>query len=284
MRDTLRILAVCAMLSIFGVGPLCAQDMPGAPPNGEAQGADAAELAKKLANPVAALISVPFQYNYDRRIGPDGNGRRSTLNIQPVIPVPLNDKWNMISRTILPVVDQTNIFSGAGNQTGIGDITQSLFFSPRQPAAGGWIWGAGPVFLIPTGSDKLLGTGKWGIGPTAVVLRQSGPWIYGIMGNHIWSFAGDGDRSNVSNTFLQPFLSYNTKNAWTFTLNSESTYDWVADEWSVPIHFMASKVTKIGGQMLSLGGGVSYWASAPESGPGEWGFRMVVTLLYPEKR
>jgi hypothetical protein len=242
---------------------------------------DSSELAKKLANPVAALISVPFQLNYDHDIGVRDDGERWTLNIQPVVPIDLNQDWNIISRTILPVIHQEDIFPSAGNQTGIGDIVQSVFFSPKEPTAGGWIWGAGPVFLLPTGSDDLLTGDKWGIGPTGVALRQRGPWTYGVLANHIWSFAGDDDRADISLTFLQPFCSYTTPSAWTFTINTESTYDWKNEEWSVPIHGMISKVTKIGGQLISVGGGVRYWAKSPDSGPEGLGFRVIVTLLFP---
>ena len=241
-----------------------------------------ADLAKKLSNPVAALISVPFQLNYGRNIGPTDDGERWTLNIQPVVPIELNKEWNVISRTILPVVWQDDIFPGAGSQSGIGDIVQSVFFSPKAPTAGGWIWGAGPVFLLPIGSEDLLTADKWGAGPTGVVLRQRGPWTYGVLANHIWSFAGNTNREEVSKTFLQPFLSYTTPTAWTFSLNTESTYDWKNEQWSVPVNGVVSKVTKIGSQLVSVGGGVRYWADSPASGPEGLGFRLVVTLLLPK--
>ncbi len=243
---------------------------------------DSAELAKKLSNPVAALISVPFQLNYDQAIGPAEDGERLTLNTQPVIPFELNRDWNIISRTILPVVWQDDIFPGAGSQFGIGDIVQSVFFSPKAPTASGWIWGAGPVFLLPTGSDDLLTADKWGAGPTGVMLRQRGPWTYGMLANHIWSFAGNDNRADVSNTFLQPFLSYTTPTAWTFSLNTESTYDWKNEQWSVPINGVVSKVTKIGSQLVSVGGGVRYWADSPDNGPEGMGFRFLFTLLFPK--
>jgi len=242
---------------------------------------DSSELGKKLANPVAALISVPFQLNYDTDIGPADEGDRWTLNIQPVVPFSLSQDWNLISRTILPVIWQDDIFAGAGSQSGTGDIIQSLFFSPKEPTTDGWTWGAGPVFLFPTGSDDLLTTDKWGTGPTAVILRQQGPWTYGALVNHIWSFAGDDDSSDVNSTFIQPFISYTTPSAWTFTVNTESTYDWENEQWSVPIHGVVTKVTKIGSQLISIGGGVRYWADSPESGAESLGFRLIVTLLFP---
>ncbi|MBO9528198.1 MAG: hypothetical protein J7517_19120, partial [Sphingobium yanoikuyae] len=147
--------------------------------------ADADELARQLSNPVASLISVPLQFNHDEL---DGDGSRSWVNVQPVVPVSIGANWNMISRTILPITYQEDIFPGAGSQFGSGDITQSFFFSPKQPSAGGWIVGVGPALLVPTASDDLLGTGKWGAGPTAVVLRQTeAGWTYGALLNHIWS-------------------------------------------------------------------------------------------------
>lgn len=243
---------------------------------------DAAALAKKLSNPVAALISVPFQLNYDQNLGLLEDGEKWTLNVQPVVPIELNENWNVISRTIFPLVSQDDVFPGAGSQSGLGDVVQSVFFSPKAPTSSGWIWGVGPVLLLPTGSDDLLTTDKWGAGPTFVLLKQQGPWTYGALGNHIWSVAGNADRSDVSLTFAQPFLSYSTPTAWTFTLNAEGTYDWERDQSTVPINGLVSKVTKIGSQLVSVGGGLRYWASGPDSGADGLGVRFVVTLLFPK--
>ncbi len=240
------------------------------------------DLAKKLANPVASLISVPFQLNYDQDIGPEDDGDRWVLNVQPVVPITINEDWNLISRTILPLVSQSDLYPGAGSQSGIGDIVQSAFFSPKEPTAGGWIWGAGPVLLLPTGSDDLLTTDQWAAGPTAVLLKQQGPWTYGALANHLWSFAGGDDRADIDATFLQPFLSYTTPTAWSVALNTESTYDWEGEQWSVPVNCVVTKVTKVGSQLISVGGGVRYWADSPDNGPEGVGFRVVVTLLFPK--
>ncbi|MGE6784520.1 transporter [Ensifer adhaerens] len=240
-----------------------------------------ADLAKQLSNPVASLISVPFQFNYDRGFGPD-DGHRMTVNIQPVIPFSLNEDWNVISRTIVPVISQSDVAGDSGNQFGLGDTVQSFFFSPKQPGPDGLIWGVGPVFLLPTGTDELLGSEKWGVGPTAVALKQEGPWTVGALANHIWSVAGDHNREDVSSTFLQPFLTYTTDDAWTFALNTESTYDWKGDQWSVPINFQVSKVVKFGEQPVSFQAGARYWAVAPDNGPEGWGLRASITFLFPK--
>jgi hypothetical protein len=239
------------------------------------------QLAMQLSNPVAALVSVPFQFNFERDIGSAREGSRTLLNVQPVVPFNLNADWNVISRTIVPVVWQDDIFPGAGSQSGLGDIVQSVFFSPKVPTAGGLIWGVGPVFLLPTGSNDLLTTGKWGAGPTGVVIMQRGPWTIGGLANHIRSFAGDSARADVDVTFLQPFVTYTTPTATTFSMNLESTYDWDAGQWTVPINAGVSQVLRLGGQLVQVGAVARYWAHGPERAPHGWGLRLSLTLLFP---
>jgi hypothetical protein len=240
---------------------------------------DDAELAKKLSNPVASLISVPLQSNWDFGIGVN-DATRFTMNVQPVIPLSLNDDWNLIIRTIIPVIDAESPAPGIGSASGLGDINQSFFFSPKQPTAGGWILGAGPVVLWPSATDDLLGSGKWGAGPTALALKQTGGWTYGILANHLWSYAGEGDRADVNATFVQPFVSFTTKTKTTFGLNAESSYDWNRSQWSVPLNLTVGQLFKVGGQPMQFTVGGRYYAEGPEGGP-EWGVRAVLTLLFP---
>lgn len=242
----------------------------------------AAEAAKKLANPVAAMISAPFQYNHDKLSGANAGATRNTLVLQPVFPASLNDDWNLITRVVMPVIEQKGFASAALNESGLSDTTASLFFSPKSPTAGGLIWGAGPAFLLPTATQNVLGSEKWGLGPTAVALRQFGPWSVGVLANHIWSFAGSNNRSDVNATFLEPFLSYTTSTHTTIGLNTESTYDWKGNQWSVPVNFQVGQVFKIGPQLIQLAVGSRYWAVAPDNGPEGWGYRVQLTFLFPK--
>lgn len=234
-------------------------------------------LSEKLANPISDLISIPFQFNYDEPYGPKNAGR-TTLNIQPVIPFTLNDDWNLIVRTILPVLYQESTANGVSSEFGLGDTTQSFFFSPK---GGDWIWGVGPAFLWPTATDDSLGSEKFGAGPTAVFLKQEHGWTYGALVNHIWSFAGDGDRGEVNATFLQPFLSYTWPTATSLTLNTESTFDWTEDQWTVPINLMLGQVIKLGSLPVSLQFGGRYYAESPDGGP-DWGARFNFVILLPK--
>jgi hypothetical protein len=236
----------------------------------------AAELARKLANPIAALISVPVKYSWDTGIGSTG-GERATTVVQPVIPFTLNDDWTLVTRTIIPYVDQ----SIPGAPSGLGDITQSFFFSPSRPTASGWIWGAGPVFGYPSASDDLLGTGKWSAGPTLVVLKQQHGWTYGVLANHLWSFGGDDDRADVSTSFVQPFLSFTTARFTTFGVNTETSYDWESDQATVPVNLSASQLFKVGGQPMSLALAYRHFFDTPPGGP-DWGLSLTYTLLFPK--
>lgn len=245
-----------------------------------ADGADAGELAKKLSNPVASLISVPFQSNIDFGMGPGDDGWRYTMNIQPVVPISLNTEWNLIVRTIVPIVYQDDVVNdGGSDQFGLGDTTQSFFLSPAQSDP---IWGIGPVVLWPTATNDSLGSEKWGAGLTGLVLKQHGPWTYGILANHIWSVADHGgDRPYLSTTFLQPFLAYNAPSGFGVTIQTETTYDWNNEQWTVPIGLFVSQVLKIDKQPISINFGPRVYVEGPTGAP-EWGLRFTVTFLFPK--
>jgi hypothetical protein len=249
------------------------------PQEAQAQ-ADAAEIARKLNNPIASLISLPMQFNYDTALGPDGEGDRFLMNVQPVIPIGISKDWNLISRTIVPLVQLNGVPPG-NDESGIGDVFQSLFFSPKAPTADGWVWGAGPALLIPTATDELLGAEKWAIGPTAVALKQSHGWTYGALTNHVWSFAGSDNRADVNATLLQPFVSLTLPSLMTFSLNTESTYDWEGEDWSVPINIGVSQLFKVGKQMQTIQFGARYWLDSPDGAAEGWGVRLTYTLVFP---
>jgi hypothetical protein len=261
--------------------PALAQDPPPQP-----AAESSADLAKQLSNPVASLVSVPLQFNWDQQVGIDDD-TRTTINFQPVVPMALNEDWNMILRWIMPYVSQPRLFDGAVPSSGLSDIVASVFFSPAKPGA--FIWGAGPVFLLPATAEPLLGSGKWGIGPTFVILKQTGGWTYGALMNHIWSIAGDDfsggvPRSDVNSTFLQPFVSYTTANAVTFGVNLEASANWEADdEWTVPMHFTVGKLTKFGPYPFSITVGVAPFLAAPNGQP-DWRLRFVGTVLLPVRK
>ena len=246
-----------------------------------------AELAKKLQNPVAALISVPFQNNWDFGIGP-ANAMKYTCNIQPVVPVSISEDWNLILRTILPVIYQEALVNnpkapnGLGqSHAGLGDTTQSFFLSPKAPV-GGWILGAGPVGYYPTATEEELGSSKWGAGPSSLWRCDRStvsPTVF--LANQIWSFAGQQDRAEVNATYLQPFVSFTTKTYTTFSVNTETTYDWQSDQATVPMNFDVQQLVKIGKLPIAFQAGYRYYVNKPDSGP-DWGLRFTITFLFPK--
>ena len=235
---------------------------------------DAADLAQELANPLALIVSVPFQLNSDGNLGPDDAGSRTTLNLQPVIPFALDNGANIITRTIIPYVWQEDVIPGT-SQSGFGDILVSAWYSRTTDA--NLTWGVGPVVRVPTFSDVSSET--WAGGVTGIVVQQTGPWTAGALANHIWHLESDPE-TPVNASFFQPFVAYSTESAWTYSLQSETTYDWEAEAWAVPVNASVSKLAVIGGRPINFQGGVGYWLESPDGGPEGWRYRLQVQFVF----
>ncbi len=239
------------------------------------------DLQKQSQNPIADLVSVPFQSNTNFNAGPF-NRTQEILNIQPVVPMHLNNDWNVISRTIIPVVSQPDpVINSSTN--GIGDITQSLFVSPTHP--GDLIWGVGPVFTIPSASDPILGTGRVLFGPTAVFLTTPGQWVLGVLLNNQWSVGGDPLRPAVNTFLAQPFANYNMAHGWYLTTSPILTSNWLAvsgQQWTVPIGGGFGRVFKVGDQPVNAQIAAYYNALHP-TGTSDWQLRATLAFLFPVK-
>ncbi|HVT09245.1 MAG TPA: neuromedin U [Polyangia bacterium] len=240
------------------------------------------DLAKAVQNPIADLISVPFQNNASYNIGTNDRAA-DTLNIQPVIPTHLGDHVLLVSRIILPVSYQPTLTSTGGGTSGVGDLNPTFFFSPAHP--GKLIWGAGPAFVLPTATQQAVGTGKWSAGPSAVVLMQPDPWTIGVLASQVWSFAGPTNRSDVSLLTVQYFVSYNLAHAWYLTSSPILTFNWKApssDEWLVPFGGGIGKIFKLG--KLPLNGAVQAFYNVHSSDAttlARWQARVQLTFLFP---
>jgi hypothetical protein len=235
------------------------------------------ELAKKLANPIASLISVPFQNNIDIGIG-DLQATRYTLNFQPVVPLKISDGLNLITRYIVPVISQYNVTGLGDNQFGLSDAVVSAFFSPT---GSGITWGAGPVFLVPIATDDYLATKKFGIGPTAVALVQSKGWTFGGLINQIWSVSGSDTRPDVSQLFFQPFITYNWKSGAGLAVNMEMTQNWEANTNVAWLNLTASAVTSFNKQKVQFVVGPRINIASPDELKADFGLRAMIVLLFP---
>jgi hypothetical protein len=239
---------------------------------------DPKALAAKLTNPVADLISVPFQYNYDANIGLDKKGTMNSLVVQPVIPIKLNSDWNYIVRPVVTFESANNINGFSG--TGVGPVLVETFFSPR--AAKDVIWGVGPILTTPSLSGNNFGTAQTGVGLSAVGLVMKAPWTVGILAYNTWSAGGNANYGTANNLFYQPFVSYVTKSAWTYTINTQSTFNWDARRAQNPVNATVSKIVKFGEMPVSLSVGARYYLSSVPGGPSGWGARASITFLFPK--
>ena len=241
---------------------------------------DNTELAKKVQNPVADLISVPFQNDFNFGVGSHDN-LQYILNLQPVVPFHLSPDWNLITRTIVPLIYQPLLAPGIGDEFGLGDSQISLFLSPARPGA--LIWGVGPVLQFPTSTAHVLGTEQWAAGPTAVVLNMSGPWVFGALANDLWSVAGNAGRESLNQTLVQPFVNYNFKEGWYLSSSPIITANWKAtnsDTWTVPVGGGVGKIVHLGRLPLNLQLQSFYNVERP-SGAADWQLRFQFQFLLP---
>jgi len=237
-----------------------------------------AELARAAQNPVASMISVPFQNNTNFNFGPLEK-TQNILNIQPVLPFELNEDWNLITRTIVPVISQPAFTPTQDRKFGLGDILFTAFLSPKD--SGQLIWGVGPALLLPTSTDDRLGAGEWGAGPSAVVLTMRGPWVVGSLFSNVWSFTGD---EQVNLFSWQYFVNYNLDDGWYLTSAPVITANWEADSdntWTVPFGGGFGKIFRIGKQPINASASAYYNVEKPDFGA-DWQLRLQVQFLFPK--
>ena len=267
MKDQCAIVTVFVLCLGFAV-PVQAQD-PGADNS----------LAKAAQNPVGDLISLPLQNNMQFGVGPDDD-ILNVLNIQPVYPIELNDDWNLITRTILPVISSPYPVGDRSN--GIGDVNTTLFFSPSAP--GKVIWGLGPVLSFPTASEEALGTDKYTAGISAVVLTMPGNWVIGALAAQSWDYAGDSDAASVNNFLFQYFVTYNFPSGWYFTSSPIMTAKWDApsgQKWSIPVGGGAGKIVRFGKLPVNINSQLFWYVEKPDGGP-DWEWRLQFQFMFPK--
>jgi hypothetical protein len=253
-----------------------------APSGGPSEEEKTRELAKQAQNPIANLISLPFQNNTTFRVGPQEERTQNVLNIQPVIPLPLSKDLLLVTRTIFPVINQPTSPTGRESLFGLGDINPQLYFVPRTNSK--ITWGVGPTFVLPTATQEVLGQGKWSAGPAAVVVVTTKHVVFGAVGNNVWSFAGSRDRANVSQMLVQPFLNYNFSHGWYLVSSPIITANWEAadgeEQWTVPIGGGFGRVFALGDQKVNATL-QAYWNAVKPDGAGNWSLRAQFQFLFP---
>ncbi len=243
----------------------------------KAMGLSNEQLAKILSNPLANLIMLPFEFDWDYGGGLYDEGQQFYTKIQPVVPAHISDDFLLISRFIIPIESKSNM--GYQTETGLGDISASFFLTPKADKS--FQWGIGPIFLFPSATENHLGNKKWGAGPSVVMISQTEHWTLGLLASQVWSFAGDSSRPYINASYLQPFVAYHLPQAYTLLAEIEYTYDWNGKQSIFPINLMVSKVFKIGKMPISVGIGGRYYVDKPTGGP-DWGVRLAITLVLPD--
>jgi len=242
---------------------------------------DAKALAKAAQNPIASMISLPLQNNINTGIGPNDE-TQNILNIQPVYPFALNENWNVITRTILPVISQPGALTGGkGRVDGVGDLNFTAFVSPA--AASKITWGIGPALVLPTASNRVLGSDKWSAGPALVILTMPGNWVIGSLFSEVWSMGGGGP-NDVNLFTCQYFINYNLPHGWYLSSAPIMTANFEANSsetWTIPIGGGVGKLFKIGKQPINIQCHAYKNIEAPTMGA-DWQFRIQLQFLFPK--
>ncbi len=248
-------------------------------------------IIKISQNPVGNITVFPFQNNFNYGYGPYTR-LQYNLNVQPVFPIMLSANWNLVARTIIPILNQPSsapppVCAGPGgcpSTFGIGNVQEQLFFGPKTKP-GQLIWAAGPIFQFPTATPGTLGTGKWAAGPDAVALVTPGKWVMGALVAQLWSVAGPSSQPNVNSFLVQPFINYNLVRGWAISTAPIMTANWTlhGNKWTVPLGGGFSKTFKDGGQLMQLS--VLYYTNVirPLAAP-QTTLRVSWSLLWPVKR
>jgi len=268
------------MLAMSLPAALSAQE-PANPETKAEQSARATELAKAAQNPVADMNSIPVQFNWTSG-GALGDETQSVINVQPVLPLPLDDDWNLIARTVVPLVNLPG--PGIDRIKGIADIQEQLYLTPRK--AMGVTYGFGPIISLPTATNPALETGQFALGPTFVILKIGKRWVYGAVANQLWRIAGSTSTEKINSFFMQPFINYNLKRGWAISTSPAITADWNApsgQEWTVPLGMGVSKITMIGKQPMNVLLQYYHNVTRPDNAGADV-VRMQFTLLYPITR
>ena len=264
--------AVAALLTLLP-GAALADEAPAERASGE-------DLVRETQNPVSSLFSLPFQNNFNFGVGP-GRDLQYVLNIQPVLPMTLAKGWNLIHRFIVPVIAQPELVTGQGGAFGLGDLQYQLYLSPDNTS--GFIWGVGPVFSFATATDTLLGSGRSSIGPTAVALVVTGPWVVGVLANQLWSYSANPNVPLASLATIQPFINFNFPDQWYLAASPVITANWKAEsgqKWTIPIGGGVGKIIHVGQLPINLQIQAFWDVAHPDNGP-RWSLRPQIQLLFP---
>lgn len=292
---TILYFAVLSLLTLSAATPILAQEMPArvgtselvkqgavslSAKDGDRKDVDKVDIAKKLANPIANMISVPLQYEFSRGVGKGQGGSEQTLLFQPVAPFNLGGGDTFILRPIIAGARETNIQGPSGTPYsgyGIASVTLESFYAPNTNSS--WIWGIGPYAQSPSGNSGKFGSQQTGAGVTAVVLNRDGPWTYGLLGFQSWNVGGNPSYGTQNNLFGEPFLTYTTKEAWSIAANMEAQYNYDTHRTSNPLYLGVSKVSVFDGVPISFGAGPIYYVSNVPGGPSGWGGRATITMV-----